>query len=149
MRNVLLTLVVGFCIASIAGCGPREEPAVPAPADPTAPVPVDPAAPPPVEPVPDVPEVPPAEEPDDPAVDEDVEGLAGTTWQLDEYVVEFQDDRRVLVKGGQIATLMPDGAMGEYKVEDGKFSISILGMSLDGSWDGQTLIVNDTEAIPQ
>ena len=149
MRNVMLTVVVGFCIVSIAGCGPREEPAVPAPAEPTAPVPVDPAAPPPVEPVPDVPEEPPAEDPDETAAVEDDTGLAGTTWKLDEYIVEFQDESRALVKGGQIATLMPDGAMGEYKVEDGKFSISILGMTLDGSWDGETLIVDDNVAEMQ
>ena len=76
-------------------------------------------------------------------------GLAGTKWQLGEYVVDFKDDGKVLVKGGQIATLMPDGAEGEYKVEDGKFSVSVLGQSFNGTWDGSKLVVDGNEAVPQ
>ena len=75
--------------------------------------------------------------------------MVGTKWQLGDFTVEFQDESKVLIKGGQIATLMPDGATGEYKVEDGKFSVSVLGMTKSGTWDGKKLVVDDTEAIPQ
>ncbi len=76
-------------------------------------------------------------------------GLAGTKWQLGDYEIDFKDEGKVLVKGGQIATLVPDGAEGEYKVEDGKFSVSILGQSFNGTWDGSKLVVDGNEAVLQ
>ncbi|HOF40566.1 MAG TPA: hypothetical protein PLD73_10860 [Candidatus Hydrogenedentes bacterium] len=75
--------------------------------------------------------------------------LTGTKWQLGDYEINFKDDGKVLVKGGQISTLMPDGAEGEYKIEDGKFSVSILGQSFNGTWDGSKLVVDGNEAVLQ
>lgn len=131
MKKVFVTVLAGIFIVAMAGCGgPKQPPAAP------------PAAEAPAEPAGESAEA-------EPAAAEGGTGLAGTTWKMDDYVVEFQDESQVLVKGGQIAQLMPDGASGEYKVEDGKFSISILGMTKSGTWDGEKLVVDGTEAVPQ
>jgi hypothetical protein len=150
MKKVLVTVLAGIFIVTMAGCGgPKEEaaPAGPGTEEQAAPAPSQPPAAPPAEEAPAAP----AEESAEaaPAAEEGGTGLVGTKWKLDEYVIEFQDDTQVLVKGGQIATLMPDGATGEYKIEDGKFSVSILGMTKSGTWDGDKLVVDGVEAIAQ
>lgn len=127
MKKLLATLLVGVFVVVMAGFSGGAKDA--APADPAVEAPGGTAA-------------------ADPAA-AGATGLAGTKWQLGEYVVDFKDDGKVLVKGGQIATLMPDGAEGEYKVEDGKFSVSVLGQSFNGTWDGSKLVVDGNEAVPQ
>lgn len=151
MKKVLATLLVGVFVVAMAGCsGGAKDDAAPGTDEGTsaAPAPAPGASPEAAAP----PEAPAAAPGETAAVEPAAEGsgsLVGTTWQIGDFTVEFKDDSQVLVKGGQIATLMPDGAMGEYKVEDGKFSVSILGMTKSGTWDGQKLIIDDAEAIPQ
>ena len=149
MKKVLATLLVGLFVVVMAGCsgGAKEEVAPPARG----------TAEPPAAPAPEetpaaglsAPGEAPAAAPEAAPAAGGTGSLVGTKWQLGDFTVEFQDESNVLVKGGQIATLMPDGAKGEYKVEDGKFSVSILGMTKSGTWDGKKLVVDDTEAIPQ
>ncbi len=149
MKKVLATLLAGLCVVVMAGCsgGAKEEAAPPARG----------TAEPPAAPAPEetpaaglsAPGEAPAAAPEAAPAAGGTGSLVGTKWQLGDFTVEFQDESNVLVKGGQIATLMPDGAKGEYKVEDGKFSVSILGMTKSGTWDGKKLVVDDTEAIPQ
>ena len=151
MKKVLAALMAGIFVVAMAGCGgpAQDEPAPAGNGD------TEPATTPEAQPEePAAPAEAPAETPDEsaeaqPEAAEGGTGLTGTKWQMGDYVIEFQDESNVLVKGGQIATLMPDGAMGEYKVEDGKFSVNILGMTRSGTWDGEKLIVDGTEAVPQ
>ena len=151
MEELLATKRVGVIVVVMAGCSGCAKDAAPAgggTAETVAPPPAGTGETPPAAPADPAVEAPGGTAAADPAA-AGATGLAGTKWQLGEYVVDFKDDGKVLVKGGQIATLMPDGAEGEYKVEDGKFSVSVLGQSFNGTWDGSKLVVDGNEAVPQ
>ncbi len=151
MKKLLATLLVGVFVVMMAGCSGGAKDAAPAGGETEetlAPPPAGTVETPPAAPVEPAVEAPGDTAAADPAA-AGAAGLSGTKWQLGEYVVDFKDDGKVLVKGGQIATLMPDGAEGEYKVEDGKFSVSVLGQSFNGTWDGSKLVVDGNEAVPQ
>lgn len=151
MKKLLATLLVGVFVVVMAGCSGGAKDAAPAGGgteETVAPPPAGTVETPPAALADPAVEAPGGTAAADPAA-AGATGLAGTKWQLGEYVVDFKDDGKVLVKGGQIATLMPDGAEGEYKVEDGKFSVSVLGQSFNGTWDGSKLVVDGNEAVPQ
>jgi len=151
MKKLLATLLVGVFVVVMAGCSGGAKDAAPAGGgteETVAPPPAGTVETPPAAAADPAVEAPGGTAAADPAA-AGATGLAGTKWQLGEYVVDFKDDGKVLVKGGQIATLMPDGAEGEYKVEDGKFSVSVLGQSFNGTWDGSKLVVDGNEAVPQ
>ena len=151
MKKLLATLLVGVFVVVMAGCSGGAKDAAPAGGgteETVAPPPAGTVETPPAATADPAVEAPGGTAAADPAA-AGATGLAGTKWQLGEYVVDFKDDGKVLVKGGQIATLMPDGAEGEYKVEDGKFSVSVLGQSFNGTWDGSKLVVDGNEAVPQ
>jgi len=71
--------------------------------------------------------------------------LVGTKWNVGEYEVEFKNNTTVLVKGGQINDLAPEGVEGAYTLEDGRIEVEVLGETRVGTWDGEKLVVDGAE----
>ncbi|MBI3117822.1 MAG: hypothetical protein HYZ00_03995 [Candidatus Hydrogenedentes bacterium] len=72
--------------------------------------------------------------------------LIGTSWQVGDVEAAFQDGDTVMLKGGQIAGIMPDGLEAQYKYEGGKITLSALGQERTGTWDGEKLVVDGNVA---
>lgn len=77
-----------------------------------------------------------------PAAAGDPAALVGTTWKLGDFTINFKDAAKVNIKGGPF----PDGMDADYKVENGNLSVSVMGQTKTGKWDGTTLTIDDKAA---
>lgn len=127
-------------------------PAPEAPAAPEAPVAAPEVAPAP-EPAP-APEAPvmdgaaaPAAAPAVPGeVDPQLAKLIGTTWMIDDIEANFKDATTVALKGGPLAAIMPNGLDATYTYENGTITVSAVGSTKTGTWDGTTLVIDGKTA---
>lgn len=69
--------------------------------------------------------------------------LLGTTWTMpDGTELTFKDDKTAHAKGGAAAIAGPAGLTLKFSYDAGKFTVSALGKTLDGTWDGEALTVD-------
>ncbi|MDX9974269.1 MAG: hypothetical protein RBU21_14895 [FCB group bacterium] len=80
-----------------------------------------------------------------PAAAGDPAALVGTTWKLGDFTLNFKDAAKVNIKGGPF----PDGMDADYKVVDGAFTVSVMGQTKTGTWDGTALIIDEKAAEKQ
>jgi len=73
--------------------------------------------------------------------------LVGTAWQVGDFHFTFVDASTVKIKGGALTTVAPDGLDGSYTYADGEIEVSAMGQTRTGTWDGETLEVDGTEAV--
>ena len=76
-------------------------------------------------------------------------GLVGSKWEYDGIALEFKEGNKVFLKGGPLAALAPDGTEADYTLDGEKFSVSVLGQTYTGTYDGTKLIVDGKEATMQ
>ena len=69
--------------------------------------------------------------------------LLGTTWTMpDGTELTFKDDKTAHAKGGAAAIAGPAGLTLKFSYDAGKITVSALGKTLDGTWDGEALTVD-------
>jgi hypothetical protein len=71
-----------------------------------------------------------------------LEKLIGTSWQLGDFLVTFQDSGNVVIKGKPVEQIAPSGLPGKYSLNNGIIEISAMGQSKSGTWDGEKLVVD-------
>lgn len=153
--TLALAVVLGACSGSTtAPTVPPDKPVEKAPAaeKPKAPTP----APAPVAPPPATSQAAPAPAAAAPAANMDPlqQKLVGTSWKLDEIEAAFIDGSKVKLKGGPIKDFMPQGLDAKYTYErdpsgNGLITVSALGQSKKGTWDGEKLVMDGTAGVKQ
>ena len=78
--------------------------------------------------------------------------LIGTTWTAGEYTVNFVDESKVKLQGGKLKDLFPQGMDALFTFEpnaDGAATISVsaLGQTTSGTWDGTNLVIDGEVAV--
>jgi hypothetical protein len=69
--------------------------------------------------------------------------LLGSTWTMpDGTELTFKDDKSAHAKGGAAAIAGPAGLPLKFSYTAGTFTVSALGKTLNGTWDGETLTVD-------
>jgi hypothetical protein len=73
------------------------------------------------------------------------EGIAGTSWKLEELTLTFKTPPLVEVRGGSI----PGGQTlrGAYAVYSGIIEISLMDRARAGIWDGRRLIIDGIDGV--
>ncbi len=88
-----------------------------------------------------------------PATAGTVEQLIGTDWIVGDMVVSFKDAGSLVVRGGVVDEMAPDGVQGSYTVTNGNVEVLVEIMGEQhvrrGTWDGERLVVDGTPAIRQ
>lgn len=72
--------------------------------------------------------------------------LIGTSWMVGDVEANFTDKDSVMLKGGIVATLAPDGLEADYTFADGKVELNAAGNTKSGTWDGTALVIDGTVA---
>ncbi len=143
MKKILVTLIVAVFALSIAGCGGGGEEK---PAEKAAPDAVEAPKTEESSSAPKAPAPAPAEKPAEAAsaakpAEAAADTLMGTTWKVGEYEIAFQSGNKITAKGGKIAAIMPDGIAGTYKLEGNNVTVSAVGETQKGTWDGTKLVI--------
>lgn len=166
--HVLCTLLACGVLAACGGSKPAAAPAKPAAAPaaaPAAPAAV-PAAPAPVPAASEkeVPAPPAAPAQPDTAVSTateqnsaaaasggSIEQLLNTAWKFaDGTTLKFKDANTVNVSGGRVAFLGSSGIDAKMTLDpDGTLTISAMGTTVKGKWDGKTVSMDGNEAVKQ
>ena len=73
--------------------------------------------------------------------------LENSTWYAAPYVIQFLAREKVLVSGGDVAGIAPDGAEGTYSLRDGKVHVKVMDESRDGEFDGSSLTFDGRPAV--
>jgi hypothetical protein len=149
-----------LAVAALSGCGGEQPAETTQAAPPVVSVPETPPAPEPVEPA-TAEEPVPAAEPivaeavaavEEPEAESGVlddatllELLSGTTWMVGDMRVHFKDGQYVLVEGGEVAEIAPEGMNAAYKLENGTITVTAMGRTTTATWDGEQLVV---EGVP-
>lgn len=69
--------------------------------------------------------------------------LIYSKWKFEEFDVDFIASDKVLIKGGVVKKVSPEGIVAEYKVyDDGVIEIMVMGMIKTGMWDGKKLVID-------
>lgn len=68
--------------------------------------------------------------------------LVGTSWVFGEITITFKSGTTAFVQGGRVATLAPEGVDGHYTLADGKISLDVMGETMSGTWDGESLVID-------
>jgi hypothetical protein len=89
----------------------------------------------------------PAEEKVEEAAAPVMDGLVGSKWTYEEIELTFKEGNKVHLKGGPLAALAPDGTDADYTLKDGAIEVSVMGETYSGTFDGEKLIVDGTEAV--
>jgi len=76
-----------------------------------------------------------------------VDGLVGTKWTHNGISLEFKEGNKVMLSGGPLATMAPNGHEAEYTLADGALSVNVFDQVYTGTWDGTKLIVDGSEAV--
>ena len=154
MKQCLSLLLVVALAVALAACGGKSEEA----AKPPTPTPTPAATPTPAPPA-TVPSPPAVETATAPAAEtgEEEAGeksmteldplhakLVGTAWMLGDIHVQFLDAEKVMLKGGPLNALAPNGLTAKYSYKDGLVEVSAIGQTKTGTWDGEKLVVDGT-----
>jgi hypothetical protein len=86
-------------------------------------------------------EKPPLVPPENPGTAEE---LAGTTWEVEGYVLAFEEPPEVHISGEAVP--FPGGVDGSFSVENGIIRVGALGRSHEGTWDGVNLVFEGVAA---
>jgi hypothetical protein len=73
---------------------------------------------------------------------------------LDEVEAAFIDGTKVKLKGGPLKDLLPQGLDAKYAYEsdasgNGVITVSALGQTKKGTWDGEKLVVDGVAGVKQ
>ena len=84
------------------------------------------------------------------AAGDDLNGLVGTSWAFEDGTsITVKDSETAVIKGGVVALIAPDGLDAKLSFEDGNVTISAMGQSRTGTWDGETLEIDGNAATKQ
>ncbi len=153
MKQCLTLMLVVVLSATVVACGGKSEeaakPRTPTPTPAATPTPAPPPVPsPPAEETATAPAAETGEEEageEAPkAVDPLHEKLIGTAWMLGDVHVQFLDAEKVVLKGGPLNALAPNGLTANYSYKDGLVEVSAIGQTKTGTWDGEKLVVDGT-----
>jgi len=135
----------------LIGCGGSGKEPVPTAPPEAAPVSPSTQTPPAKEPELTVPPAAPAAAPASASapVDPLLQKLIGTTWMVGDFQATFQDAKTVLVKGGDLAALYPNGYPATYTFENGTLEVTVMDQKTAATWDGEKLVVDGVEAVRQ
>lgn len=77
------------------------------------------------------------------------EDLVGTVWAYDGMTITFTDDSKLLLKGGVVDDVAPEGLEGTYTLENGIIEVSAhtVGITKSGTFDGTTMVVDGKTAV--
>lgn len=156
MKHCMSLLLIFALAAAISACGgkPEESAKTPTPTPTPAVTPTPAPAPPAPVPVPAAPvEATEAAATTESAVEETAEEapqpvdalhekLVGTSWMLSDIHVQFLDAKKVVMKGGPINALAPNGITADYSYKEGIVEVTALGQTKSGTWDGEKLVVD-------
>ena len=73
--------------------------------------------------------------------------LVGTVWVYDGMTITFMDDSKLLLKGGVVEDVAPEGLDGTYTLKDGIIEVSALDITKSGTFDGKTMVVDGKTAV--
>ncbi|HOE65500.1 MAG TPA: hypothetical protein PLO62_03150 [Candidatus Hydrogenedentes bacterium] len=73
--------------------------------------------------------------------------LVGKTWQLDKFTLSFTSEKDMIVRGGPVDSIAPNGLTASYSVDKGIFKAVALGKTYTGTWDGTNLVVDGQVGI--
>ena len=77
----------------------------------------------------------------------DLNGLVGTSWAFEDGTeISVKDAETAVIKGGVVALIAPNGLDAKLSYEDGNVTISAMGQSRTGTWDGETLEIDGNAA---
>lgn len=69
--------------------------------------------------------------------------LIGTKWKFEEFDIDFAGIDKLIIKGGIVRKISPEGIVADYKVyDDGVIEIMVMGMIKTGMWDGKKLVID-------
>lgn len=77
-----------------------------------------------------------------------LDSLIGTTWMVGDMRVHFKDGQYVLVEGGEVAEIAPEGMNAAYTLENGTITVTAMGRTTTATWDGERLVVGGVPARP-
>lgn len=75
--------------------------------------------------------------------------LVGTKWQAGEFELNFTDKEKVMIKGGPLAAIAPDGLEATYTFDGTVLQVTAMGQTKTGTWDGTKLVLDGAEATMQ
>ncbi len=146
MRKTMLVSVVVLLALGLCACGGKSEEPAPAPAAPPAATPpAPPAATPPAPPA--LPAAAAAAAPVADVSDPIHQKLIGTAWTVGDFEIAFQDAAGILLKGGPLKDIAPNGLKGQYTYKDGAVTITAMGQSKTGTWDGEKLVIDGKDGF--
>mgnify|MGYP007073335595 CR=1 FL=1 len=90
--------------------------------------------------------IPRVREPRPPETPGTLKALADTTWRAGDFTFAFEPGGHLIVRGGHFDDLAKAGVPGRVVNRSGVLTIEILGRTTYGTWDGETLIIEDVEA---
>jgi len=134
MRQCIAWIVILAVAVGMGACTKRKEeskPAAPTPSSAAKPAP--PATP----------------EPAEGSAAQTAATLSGTTWVYDGITVTFKNESSLLLKGGMVSELAPDGLEGTYKLENGVIEVNVMDQTVSGTFDGTNLMVDGKPALRQ
>ena len=69
--------------------------------------------------------------------------LVLSKWRFEEFDIDFITPNKLLIKGGIVKKVAPEGIIAEYKIyDDGVIEIMVMGMIKTGLWDGKKLVID-------
>lgn len=143
LHKTLATMTLAAAVA--AGCGGSADPA-PAPA-PKVVTPAPAAAPAPAAEAAETGEAAEAAAPAAEGADELHAKLINTAWKVGDFEVNFLDTEKVLVKGGPLSAIAPNGLEAKYSYAEGLIEVTAMGQTKKGTWDGETLTVDGNAGV--
>ena len=73
--------------------------------------------------------------------------LVGTAWAFEDGTeISFKDAETAVIKGGVVALIAPGGLDAALTFEDGNVTISAMGQTKTGTWDGESFEMNGNAA---
>ncbi|NIA14617.1 MAG: hypothetical protein GWP08_11105 [Nitrospiraceae bacterium] len=73
--------------------------------------------------------------------------LVGTVWSYDGMTITFKDDSNLLLKGGVVDGVAPEGLEGTYSLKDGIIEVNAMNITKTGTFDGKTMVVDGKPAV--
>lgn len=139
MKKTILVSVVMLLALGLSACGGKSEEPAPASAKPQA-------ATPPAPPAGASPAAPAAELAES-ASDPLHQKLIDSAWTIGDFQIRFLDAAGILLKGGPLKDIAPNGLKGQYTYKDGVVTISAMGQTKTGTWDGEKLVIDGKEGV--
>lgn len=74
-----------------------------------------------------------------------LQALIGTKWKFEDFDIHFKDAETVHLNGGPLTMITAGkGLDATYQYEDGAITITAMGQTKTGTWDGEKLVVDGT-----